>query len=195
MSFHHPNHMVPVGRVGGPGLLFGGVGLALAVAMQMLGWLARGDEQLKQVLLDPLFHGSISAVLAAPVLVVMAAIFCWGLAFAVLDSACTWRRMVVGVTMVVIVLAMVPTFAVWDVYFSPIIPLIAVFWTWFCTMMYVNHHVMPCDGLGFQHDVSSPRRHALTRPEVADVAEIAMDVPDPNAKYQPKKRERNQGDG
>ncbi len=102
--------------------------------MQMLGLFMRGDARLKQALLEPVFQGEMPDALVTPALVVFAAVFCWGLAFAVLDSAGTWRRVVLGVTMMVIVLAMVPTFAVWDIYFSPFLPLIGVFWSWFCTL-------------------------------------------------------------
>jgi hypothetical protein len=181
MSSHHQNHVVPAGRVDGPGLLYGGVGLALALAMQMLGLFMRGDGRLKQALLEPVFRGQLPDVLTTPALVIIAAVLCWGLAFAVLDSAGTWRRIVLGVTMVVIVLAMVPTFAVWNVYFSPFLPLVGVFWTWFCTMMYVNHHAMPCDGLSFKNEVLNTKIETTAHP-VAEKKEH-----DPDAKYQPQK--------
>lgn len=188
MSSHHQNHVAPAGRVGGPGLLYGGVGLSLAVAMQMLGLFMRGDARLQQALLDPVFRGRLPDVLSTPVLVMMGAALCWGLAFAVLDSAGTWRRIVLGVTMLVIVLAMVPTFAVWNVYFSPFLPLVGVFWTWFCTMMYVNHHVMPCDGLSLHNEVLYNRVGLAAHP-VAVKKEKAQDAQekDPDAKYQPRK--------
>ena len=44
MRSNHQNHAPTPGRVDGPGLLYGGIGLALAVAMQLVGLFKMGDE-------------------------------------------------------------------------------------------------------------------------------------------------------
>ena len=166
MISNHQNHAPLPGRVDGPGLLYGGIGLALAVAMQLVGLFKMGDARLKQSLIGSVFHGAAPDVLAMPFLVIVAAVFCFGLAFAILDSAGAWRRVILGITALVIVFAMVPTLAVWNIYFSPFLPVIALFWTWFCTMMYVNHHVMPCDSLNSKFQTPNTNVVAAAQPVV-----------------------------
>lgn len=170
MSSHHHNHAVPQGGVGGPGLLYGGVGLVLAMTMQMLGLFKSGDARLKKWLLEPVFHGDMPDTLVIPALILITAVFCFGLAFAILDSVGTWRRVILGITMMALTIAMVPTFAVWHVYFSPFVLLVGVFWTWFCTMMYVSHHVMPCDSLSFKIQTPNTKKGAPVEPVVKKVA-------------------------
>ena len=153
-SAHHTSsvpdrhsHSYPEGRVGVSGLLYGGMGLLVSTMMQLLGLFKRPDTRLMTWMSDSLFRGEVPALLVLSVQVLIAALFCFGLAYAVLDSVSTWRRVVLGVTSLVLVLAMVPTFAVWGIYYSPFLPAVGVLWTWFCTMMYVNHHQMPCETL------------------------------------------------
>lgn len=198
MRSNHQNHAPTPGRVDGPGLLYGGIGLALAVAMQLVGLFKMGDARLKQVLIGPVFHGATPDVLAMPVLVIVAAVFCFGLAFAVLDSAATWRRVILGATALVIVVAMVPTLAVWKIYFSPFLPVIGLFWTWFCTMMYVNHHVMPCEHHDPDFEVTTVMHDVAAKPVRAEKAEIVKEELkkephkpkpiDPETKYKPKEQ-------
>ena len=200
-SHHHHAKAHPEGRVGGPGLLYGGVGLALAAAMQITGLFEQGDVSLKGDLLSPMMNGTALVVLATPVLLMVAAVFSFGIALAVLDSPGTWRRIVLGVTAMVVLLAMVPAFAVWQIYFSPFLPLIALFWSWFCTMMYVNHHLMPCEHAGAAPGNQSARHGARVdamvpgsskqaksgEPDQLDERKKRTEKErDPDAKYQPK---------
>lgn len=204
ISHHHNAKAHPEGRVGGPGLLYGGVGLALAAAMQITGLFKQGDSSLKEDLLSAMMNGVAPDVLATPVLLMVAAVFSFGIALAVLDSPGTWRRIVLGVTAMVVLLAMVPAFAVWQIYFSPFLPLIALFWSWFCTMMYVNHHLMPCEHAGAEPGNQSARHGARVDVTVSGSSKQAkraepdgLDGPeerkkrtekerDPDVRYQPK---------
>ncbi|WP_227021343.1 hypothetical protein [Oceaniferula marina] len=132
-------------RVDGPCLLYGSVGVWLAVAMELVGLFKAGDRKLLDALMSPVFHGQAPSQWPLWMQILITAACCYALAFFVLDSHGTWRRVLLGVTMLILVLSMVPTMAVWEVYFSPFLPAVGVFWTWFCSMMYVRHHVMPCD--------------------------------------------------
>lgn len=134
-----------VSRVDVPCLLYGSVGVCLAMAIHAIGLFKASDERLLGLLLGPLFHGEVPQTLPMPVQLLGLIVFCYGLAFAVLDSPASWRRVLIGFTVLVLVLAMVPSLAVWNIYFSPFLLLVGVFWTWFCTMMYVSHHLMPCE--------------------------------------------------
>ena len=126
-------------------MLYGGVGLVMAMALEISGLFERGDAllsgQLSGALQDRVLDHAVPMLL--PVLV--AAVFCFGVGFAVLDSPGILRRIILGTSALVLLFAMVPTFAVWNIYFSPFLPVVALFWTWFCCMMYANHHRMPCD--------------------------------------------------
>ncbi|BDS06000.1 hypothetical protein NT6N_10400 [Oceaniferula spumae] len=159
MSSHHHKHHSAVGRVDGPALLYGAVGLMFAVAMHWVGLFKKGNTRILEALMDPVFRGGDPQILSTPVLATLTAVFCFGLAFAVLDSSRAWRRIILGVTVLVLVLAMVPTLAVWNIYFPPMMTIVGVFWTWFCTMMYVNHHLMPCDAI-----VSTPSQTVTAQP-------------------------------
>ena len=143
---HHPQAVQshPPGRVASSCLLYGAVGMALALAMHLLGLFDQGDARLKQSL-SALASDLYLVVVSDSLLFVVAALFSFGIAFAVLDSPAAWRRIVLGLTAFVVLLAMVPVCALWQIYFSPFFVVVAYFWAWFCTMMYTSHHVMPCE--------------------------------------------------
>ena len=108
-----------VSRVDGPCLLYGSVGVWLSVALQYVGLFEKGDDRLMGVLLQPVFHGQMPEVLSFPLQIVITSVFCYSLAFIVLDTAGTWKRVALGITVLVLLLAMVPTLAVWNIYYSP----------------------------------------------------------------------------
>lgn len=141
--YHHSSGHVS--RVDIPCLLYGTIGVCLALAMHVVGLLKIGDKMMLEFLTVAVFKGQFPKELSMPVQVVLTAVFCYGLAFVILDTVGTWRRVLIGGTVLVLAMSMVPTLAVWNIYFSPFLVVVGVFWTWFCTMMYVNHHLMPCE--------------------------------------------------
>lgn len=147
MSLHQHYHRTDhqVSRLDWPCLVYGSVGFGVGIALQLVGLFKQANGYLLALMHKPVFHGANPETLPLPVLVCLTGILCYGVAFVILDTAGTWRRLVIGVTVLVLVVAMVPTLAVWKIYFPPFLPLSGVFWTWFCAMMYVNHHVMPCE--------------------------------------------------
>lgn len=151
----------PVGRVDMPGLLYGSVGLALSLALHWMGVLKRADVYLMELLHQPLFRGGNPNLPSMALLILLTAVFCYGVAFAVLDSPEVWRRVLLGVTAIVLSLAMIPAFAVWNIYFSPFIQIVGVFWSWFCVMVYTQHHSMPCDGRPFELRITDPEPELL----------------------------------
>lgn len=163
MSSHHQHHAhpAPAGRVGVPGLLYGSAGLAFTVVLHGIGLYRRADTWLFDLLSVPLFNRGIPDLPSVSLRVLCAAIFCYGVAYAILDSAALWRRMVLGLTAVVLTLAMIPAFAVWNVYFSPFIQIVGVFWSWFCVVIYTRHHHMPCDQSDVDLQISAPEPELL----------------------------------
>ena len=152
---------IPEGKVGVSGLLYGSVGLALSFALYWIGMFRRADAWFFDLLHEAWFSGGVPHLASVSIVVIVAAIFCYGVAFAMLDSAATWRRFVLGVTALVLTLAMVPAFAVWNVYFSPFVPVVGVFWSWFCVLIYTRHHQMPCDCVHVDMRMSPPEPELL----------------------------------
>lgn len=153
--------MLPEGRVDVPGLLYGSVGLGLSVVLQWLGAYQRADSWLFGLLHEPLFRGGTPDLPAFELSIFFGAVFCYGIAYAVLDSALIWRKVVLGVTAVALSLAMIPAFAVWNVYFSPFLQVVGVFWSWFCVVLYTQHHQMPCDPVHVDVRISAPEPELL----------------------------------
>lgn len=193
---HHSTQAYPPGKVASSCLLYGGMGMVLAVAMQWLGIFKLGDMWLQQFLSRVLID---SHPIAAPVSVLygVAAFFAFGIAFAVLDSPANWRRVVLGITGLVLLLATVPVCALWQLYFSPFPVVMAFFWAWFCSMMYVSQHSMPCEmatmGQAPQSSqAASPQADTGNSTGTSSTATAASeDREDPDAKYQPKEQEAN----
>ncbi len=181
-------------------MLYGTVGVGLALAMQAVGLLKRGDDWLLGGLLGPVFHSQMPSVLSLPVLILVTAVFCFGLAFVILDTVGTGRRTLIGVTLLVLVLAMVPTMAVWNIYFSPFLIIVGLFWSWFCTMMYVSQHLMPCEAAHIPPSILTVSSAYKTPPVSEEKKEVKQDVKkglkeDKDKKYQPKAQEQEQVKG
>lgn len=173
--------------------------MALALAMQLLGLFEQGDVRLQQSL-SGILPDSFQTVVSEPVLFMVAAIFSFGIAFAVLDSPAVWRRIVLGLTALVLVLAMVPVCALWQIYFSPFFVVVAFFWAWFCSMMYTSHHVMPCE-ITVAKKTHQPHAQVHSKSDIlagssaqnparsSDAEgghEVVKPRNDPDTKYQPK---------
>lgn len=175
----HTTVVLPDGRVDVPGLLYGSVGLALGIALQWMGAFKRADGWIYEWLNKPLFRDSAPELPTIQLTTLIAAVFCYGLAFAVLDSVGMWRKVVLGVTAMVLTLAMVPAFAVWNVYFSPVLQITGVFWSWFCVVLYAQHHRMPCDSV---HVSSVSKSDSESSRESLNDSEAVHS----DEKYQPK---------
>lgn len=185
MSSHSHGH---VSRVDAPCLFHGTLGVSIAIVMQMMGVFRAGDDRLMAVLLKPVFHGQTPEGVSLLVQVMVCAVFCYGSAFVVLDTVGVWRRVVIGVSVFVLIVAMVPTLSVWSIYFSPFLTIVGVFWTWFFTLMYASHHVMPCEVVHV-HQATGKAQIArpVVSPEPAKKVEVVPDaIADENKKYQPQ---------
>jgi len=192
MNFHHepPSHE-HVSRVDAPCLFHGTVGVCIGVLMQLVGLFQSGDRWLISLFLDPVFQGEMPHEVPVLWLVVVAAVFSYALAFFVLDIAGVTRRVMVGITVLVLVLAIQPALAVWGIYFSPFLPVVAVFWSWFFSMMYANHHLMPCDVVHVHHE--EVRHHVAPEVTPEKKKEEPVLKSDSNEKYKPKSSNSKNG--
>lgn len=163
MTFKNQRQILsmPVGRLNMPALLYGSVGLLLSYALHWIGMFKRADALLLESMSKPLFHEGVADQPTMLSVMVVAAVFCYGIAFAVLDSPSVWRRVLLGITAMILTVAMVPTFAVWNIYFSPFVQLVGVFWSWFCVVIYTQHHRMPCDSGYSKIDMSQPEAELI----------------------------------
>lgn len=170
MTQNYHKHSATPGRVDSSALLCGALGLLVSGVLYRIGLLGKGDLKILNLLSQPVFGDTVPSHLSTPVLFLLTGLFCLGLAFAVLDSPGVWRRLVLGLTLLILVVAMVPTLAVWNIYFPPVVSLVGVFWTWFASMMYASHHQMPCDRITPQ----------VQQPETQQPEEILLEVePEP----------------
>jgi len=197
----HPDIIYPRGRLASSCLLFGGLSLALACALHSLGLFEPGDIWLQQFL-SWMFSETLRTLVPDHLLFMVAAIFSFGIVFAVLDSPATWQRLVIGVIALVVVLTVVPACALWQLYFSPFLVGVAFFWAWFCAMMYAGQHTMPCE-LVPTHHIEEPQyidnpdnvvaigagtRANVVKEDRGRDNQRKAEETDPNAKYQPKEQ-------
>ena len=167
MDSQQQTHTTATSSVGSLALLYGALGFVVAAVLSLVGLLGRGDQYILSLLHVPVFQGEVTNVIGLPVLALVTGFICFGVAFAVLDSPRAWRRVILGFTVIVLVAALVPTFAVWNIYFPPLMSLIGVFWAWFSSMMYANHHCMPCDQVLVQPVTAASAPITLAAPSIS----------------------------
>jgi hypothetical protein len=69
----------------------------------------------------------------------------FGLTFAILNVAGTWRRVVLWITTMALVAAWAPVLSLAARAPDVAAPLIAVIWSGVCALVYAGNHRMPCD--------------------------------------------------
>lgn len=137
----------PTGHLPVPLLIFGTVSLLLGMMAEVAGvfagpagWL-RGlwDQQGLEVKAELGLPGVIGPV--------MTGVACFGLVAALLSTPGLGRRMLLGVSALVLVLGMVPALAVWGIFWNPSAMLLSVAWAWFSACVYAQTHVMPYEAV------------------------------------------------
>ena len=138
------SHPRPEGHVLVPDVAIGSLSLLLAVGLGLLGVLDRVNQMIGGII----SQGGISnfpkalpdwAVWLATVL------FAFGLSFAILSVAGTWRRLVLWITAMVLVAAWAPVLALAAHAPDIAAPFIAVIWSGVCALVYAGNHRMACD--------------------------------------------------
>ena len=195
MSHQYDKNGVLPGKVGVSTLLYGALGLLVAGALDWVGLLGKGDQRILDFIFEPVFRGVVNMEFGIAVTLPLTGVLCFGLAFSVLDSGGMWRRFLLGLTVAVLVLALVPTLALWGIYFPPMVCLVGIFWTWFTSIIYAGHHQMPCDDIITQSTVPYEVPVAVSEPlpevepdkveeNIVDEEEIQEPL-DPDEKYKP----------
>ena len=133
------------GRVAGPVLIFGSVSFLLALFTELMGIFAPLDARLKGAL------GGLGGDLEKTTGVMglsgflVAVLFCYGLVWMILSTPEMWRRVMLGMTTMVVAALFVPSFAVWGIYWQPFPLALGLLWAMFSGLIYAESHRMPCE--------------------------------------------------
>lgn len=71
----------------------------------------------------------------------------FGLAAAVLLTPGNGRRIILGISALLLGVVCVPSFGVWGIFWKPFGMILAIFWSWFAAFLYARSHRMPCEGM------------------------------------------------
>ncbi|MGJ8696415.1 MAG: hypothetical protein ACSHYF_08850 [Verrucomicrobiaceae bacterium] len=143
MSSHHRQ---PAGRVTFPLYVFSFVALILGVSAEAMGVFSGLNESLKGGLESGgMILDREAGIMGAWGFIGAAAVI-FGLTGAVLATPGTGRRLVLGVTALVLAAALIPVFAVWGVFWKPFGLLLGLLWGWLSAFLYARVHRMPAEG-------------------------------------------------
>ena len=135
----------PVGHVMLPLFVFGAVSLLLGTAPEVMGVFNGATEALRGWWRSGGLEVRGEAGLPGVVGILLTGLACFGLAGAILGTPGSGRRMILGATTLLLVLGLIPAFAVWGIFWKPFGMLLAVVWAWFSAMTYATRHRMPCE--------------------------------------------------
>jgi len=142
-----PQTTKPVGHFPVPLIAFGFVSLLLGVATEVMG----AFDGLTMTLRDLWERGGVmfEAEMGLPgtVGVLISAAASFGLIAAILGTPGAGRRSLLGVSALILVIALIPAFAVWGIFWKPFGVILSVVWAWFSGMIYTGIHSMPCEGV------------------------------------------------
>ncbi len=138
----------PVGHVLLPAAAIGALSIILAAGLELLGsldvidggfakWLAEGKPSPKDL---PVWAVWLAAVF-----------FAFGISFALLSIPTTWRRVVLWVSALVVVIAWAPVLALAARPPEISAVLVAALWSGVCALVYAGRHRMACDGFPEKH--------------------------------------------
>lgn len=138
------SHPRPEGHVLVPDVAIGSLSLLLAAGLGLLGVL----DRVNQVVGGIVSQGAVSnfpKALPHWAVWLATALFAFGLSFAILSVAGTWRRLVLWITAMVVVAAWAPVLALAAHAPDIAAPFIAVIWSGVCALVYAGNHRMACD--------------------------------------------------
>ena len=138
------SHPRPAGHVAVPAAAIGSLSILLAAGLGTLGIL----DRVHPVIAKLVAQGNAAAfpkALPGWSVWLATALFAFGLAFAILSVAGTWRRLVLWITALVLVAGWAPVLSL--AAHSPDIgaPFIAALWSGVCALVYAGNHRMACD--------------------------------------------------
>ena len=132
------------GHVLVPAAAIGALSVLLAVGLDLLHILEPVNRMIAKLVSQGAIHDFPKALPAWSVWLVTVAL-AFGLPFAVLSVAGTWRRLILWITAMVLVAGWAPVLAL-AAHFPDIgVPFIAMLWSGICALVYAGNHRMACD--------------------------------------------------
>jgi hypothetical protein len=134
----------PPGHVAVPVAVIGSLSILLAVGLDLLGILGRLNEALAKMASqgkDPVFPNSLPDGLGWLVAVLGGFV----LPLAMLGVAGAWRRWVLWISTLFLIVSWIPVLVLAAYAPAICIPLVVVFWSGMCAVVYASRHQMPCD--------------------------------------------------
>jgi hypothetical protein len=136
---------LPRGTVALPALAIGGMSLALAAGFNALGLLGRIERSLIAIPGQQGLSGE-PQILPAWIAWSVAAGLAFVLPWLLLQSPASWRRAVLWLTVLALVLCWIPVMGL-AAKWCPLAPsLVTVGWSGLCALIYGARHRMPCEG-------------------------------------------------
>jgi len=139
-------HRLPAGHVLAPALLIGSMALVLALGLETL----RILEQVNSIAgrwLAEVGLGNFSKSLPVWLIWLATGLVAYGLSAAILCVPCIWRRLVLWISTLAILLFWVPVLGLATYVPDIAAPLIAAVWSGICALVYAYNHRMPVDEL------------------------------------------------
>ena len=139
-------HRLPAGHVLVPALLIGSMALVLAVGLGALHIL----EQVNFIAgswLEEVGLGNFSKPLPVWLIWLTTSLVAYGLSGAILCVPCIWRRLVLWISTLAILLFWVPVLGLATYLPDIAAPLVAAVWSGICALIYAYNHRMPVDEL------------------------------------------------
>jgi hypothetical protein len=159
MSNHHRQ---PAGRIMVSFPIFSLVALLLGVATEFMGIFDPANEWLRGGWESGGIDFSTTAGLTGPTGFLIGLVSVFALVAAILGTPGGLRRTIIGLSGLILSLALIPTFAVWGIFWKPFGMTLGILWAWFSSFLYARTHRMPCD--------------VVNRGEVENVTQIKKDL-------------------
>jgi hypothetical protein len=144
VSRHPRNQPPPEGHVLVTASAIGGLSVALAAGLAATGVGERMDGMIAATV-SRAGRETFPNHLPEPVLWLATAVLAFGLAFAILSTAGTGRRLTLWITAVMLVGAWAPVLSLAAHLPAVSVPWIATFWSGVCALFYTSNHHMACD--------------------------------------------------
>ena len=132
----------PVGHVLVPAVAIGALSLLLAAGLELLGSLGVFSSGIAGSLAE---GKPFPKELPAWAVWLAAVFFAFGMSFALLNIPTTWRRVVVWISAVVVVIGWAPVLALAARKPEISAVLVATLWSGVCSLVYAGRHRMDCD--------------------------------------------------
>lgn len=128
-----------------PALLCALAGTVLAVGLDMMKIFSSAAQSLASYWESAPFYLVEPFLVRSEIHWVLAFFISWGVTGLTLSSAATWRRVLVGLMLLSVLITLSPVFALWGILWLPMVTGIAALWSWGCAVAYAAQHRLPCE--------------------------------------------------